>query len=377
MVAEAKVPGNIVFIKIPDSFARPIGDFLVDPAIPLPVELGRNAANVADLADLADLSWEMLVAGMLRFLAYQSEHEHAAYYRRFIFAVKPGIFNELSEAGILNARNKEFDIAEEIFLALCGLQPESAWPFVNLAVLHEDRADELDKIGKTELAEAVHDKAFAIYRNLLAADDPAPEACFNAAFFFLKQRNFDRAIELFEAYLDIGDDEAKLAKAREISATLGERRDRDILFKEAFDAIRLGHEADGLDKARRFVELDPGVWNGWFLAGWAQRRLCAFGPAAEAFAKALELGGDQVDICNELAICELELGRLDDSRRHLEQALRLETDNVKILSNLGVVARRQGRLIDAAGFFRIVLDLDPSDRLARQQLAELPAGASS
>ena len=95
------------------------------------------------------------------------------------------------------------------------------------------------------------------------------------------------------------------------------------------------------------------------------------------FAKALELGGDQVDICNELAICELELGRLDDSRRHLEQALRLETDNVKILSNLGVVARRQGRLIDAAGFFRIVLDLDPSDRLARQQLAELPAGASS
>lgn len=55
------------------------------------------------------------------------------------------------------------------------------------------------------------------------------------------------------------------------------------------------------------------------------------------------------------------------------QALRKEPDNIKIISNLGIVARKQGRLEEAIGFFRTVLDYEPDDALARAQLAELGA----
>lgn len=367
-MGELKIPGNIIFIKIPESMARTIGDFVVDPAIPLPVELGRELNGEKALADL---SWEMLVAGMLRILAYNPAVAEADYYRRFVFAVKPDVFNELSEAAILKARNKDFEVAEEIFMALSGLMPATSWPRINLAVLHEERADELDKIGKLELAEALREKAFAIYRELLAEEPLDPEACFNAAFFFLKQKSYQRASELFETYLSLGADERKLAKAREIAAKLGDRRERDTVFKEAFDLIRMNHEEEGLNKALRFLEQDPGVWNGWFLVGWAQRRLARYAEARTAFLRALELGGQAVDLYNELAICEMELGLLAESRQHLELALRKETDNIKILSNLGFVALRQGRPEEAAGFFRIVLDIDPEDALARQELAKL------
>ncbi|MBU0935658.1 MAG: tetratricopeptide repeat protein [Spirochaetes bacterium] len=370
MPEELKVPGNIIFIRIPDAMARPIGDFYVDPTIPLPVELGRDASGAEDLKNL---SWEMLVAGMLRVLAYNPDHEHAAYYRQFIVSIKPDIFNELSAAGVMNARNKDFEVAEEVFKALCGLQPESAWPFINLAVLHEDQADELEKAGKDELADAVREKAFAVYRNLLAMDQLHPDACFNAAFFFLKQKNYERAADLFVSYQSIGDDERKLAKAREIAEKLQDRRHRDTVFKEAFDLIRLNREEEGLQKALNFLADDPDVWNGWFLAGWAQRRLGRYEEGRQSFLKALDLGGQQVDLYNELAICEMELGLYAASRGHLEQALRRESDNIKILSNLGMVALHQQRLQEAAGFFRIVLDLEPEDKLAKQQLAALDA----
>lgn len=69
----------------------------------------------------------------------------------------------------------------------------------------------------------------------------------------------------------------------------------------------------------------------------------------------------------------MELGLLKESRGRLEAALRKEPDNLKIVSNLGVVARRQGRLDEAAGFFRTVLALEPGDRLAAEQLTELEA----
>ncbi len=366
--AEQRLPGNIVFIRIPDSMARKIGAFQVEPEILLPVELGKDSTV---LESLNELSWEMLVAGMLRLLAYHPDNENAAYYRRFILAVKPDIYAELSDTGILKARNGDLDVAEEIFLALCGLCPENPQPLVNLAVLHEDRAEALDKAGKEDLADVVREKAFTAYKTLLGMEPAFPDAFFNAGFFFLKTRNYGRACEVFETYLSLGDDEPKLQKAREIVQRLRDRGQRDSTFKEAFDFIKMGREEEGISRAMSFLEKDPNVWNGWFLVGWANRRLARWEQGREAFLKALELGAEEVDLLNELSICELELGLLSQARGHLERALRLESDNVKILSNLAVLARKQGRDGEAASFFRLVLDAVPDDELALKQLEEL------
>ncbi len=366
--AEKLLPGSIVFIRIPDTMARKIGGFQVEPEILLPVELGKD---LSVLESLNELSWEMLVAGMLRLLAYQPDNEHAAYYRRFIFAIKPGIFAELSDTGILKARNGDLDVAEEIFLALSGLVPENPQPLVNLAVLHEDRAEAMDKAGKEDLADAARDKAFAAYKILLGLEPAFPDAFFNAGFFFLKTRNFGRACEVFETYLSLGDDEPKLQKAGEIVQRLRDRGQRDSMFKEAFDFIKMGREEEGIARAMGFLEKDPNVWNGWFLVGWANRRLARWQAGYAAFIKALDLGAEEVDLLNELSICELELGMLSQARGHLERALRLESDNVKILSNLAILARKQNRDAEAIGFFRLVLDAVPDDELALRQLEEL------
>lgn len=363
--AEPRLPGNIVFIEIPSSMAATIGNFAVDPAIKIPVELGR------DPEALGSLTWEMLVAGMLRVLAYDPGNLDAPYYRRFVLAVKPDVVVELSTTGILKARNGELDLAEEIFKAIAGLVPEAPEPGLNLAILYEDKADSLDKAGKEALADAVREKAFDAYKRLLAAEPPYPDAFFNAGYFFMKNRSFDQALRCFDTYASIGDDEAKKGKAVEIAGKLRMRGDADSLFKEAYDFIRMGREEEGVAKALDFVAADPSVWNGWFLVGWGRRRLGRWEEGREAFLKAVELGADEVDLLNELAICEMEMGLLKDSRKRLERALSKEPENVKIISNLGVVARKQGRDADAAGFFRTVLELEPGDKLALAQLAEI------
>ncbi len=362
---DTRLPGNIGFIAIPPSLARSIGSFTVDPAVPIPVELGQS--------DPADLSWEMIVAGMLRLLAYDPGNSNAAYYRGFVLAVKPGIFSELSETGILKAKNGDLDVAEEIFKALAGLAPEAPEPLLNLAILYEDKADALERASKDDLAEAVRLKSFELYKRLLSMEPPYPDAYFNAAFFYLKTRSYDQALRLFQAYAELGDDPQKLAKAKEIAASLGMRAGADAAFKEAYDFIRMGKEEEGIAKARDFLASNAEVWNGWFLLGWGCRRLGRWEEGKAAFLEAIRLGGDGVDTLNELAICEMELGLLPESRRHLERALRKEPENVKIISNLGIVARKQGRPDEASGFFRTVLELEPGDGLARSQLQELGA----
>ena len=362
---------RLVFIELPAGLARPIGSFTPDPSIPLPLETGATTERF----DPRGITAEALVAGSLRLLAWKPEHENADYYRAFVKAVRPGILAELSEAGIAKARSKEWEIAEEIFRALAGLYPEAPEPLLDLAILSEDRAELYSQSERDALAEEMDERAFDAYKRLLALEPPFAPAFFNAAFFFMRRRNFDRAASLFETYLKVSDDDEKKARAREVLDMLGKQGYLDNLFKEAFDFIKLGEEEKGLAKAKEFIERHPAVWNGWFLVGWANRRLGRWDEGRDAFERAIALGADGVDSLNELSICLLELGRIPEARRALERALNAENENVKVMVNLGAIAVRQDRLDEALGFFRAALDIDPSDPAATSWIARLEAEA--
>jgi tetratricopeptide (TPR) repeat protein len=323
--------------------------------------------------DPSDLSWEQIIAAMLKILAYNPSHENADYYRRFVLAARPDIIEELTETGVFKAKNKDFAVGEEIFKALQGLLPEDDRPKLNLALLYEQRAEAAESRGDDEDAGRYEDAALDTYHELLEQDEVLPETYLNAAHFYLKRRNYDRARANLEAYTEVGDDEEKISEARTIISEIDSQNLLDNLFKEAYDFIRMGKEEEGIEKAKKFLESHPEVWNAWFLLGWAYRRLERYEDARDAFLKAEEHGSDHPDTMNELAICYMELGQYDESRRRLEEALAKEPTNTKIMSNLGILALKQGNVEEAEGFFHSVLDLEPEDPIAREYIDRLQA----
>jgi tetratricopeptide (TPR) repeat protein len=358
---------RIFFLSVPESLRRDIGDFKIDPSIPIPVELPAGATRSA----LEGLSWEMMISGMLKVVARDPDGEDADYYRRFIIAVKPDILEEFSEAAVLKSRNGDYELALEIFAALRGLFPASPTVTLNTALTLEAKTDDYERSGRETEAEQTAELAFEAYKEALALDPPFPEAFFNAGFFYMKRRNFAKAKECLSRYASIAEDPKKKAKAAAIVKEIEARDLDDSVFREAYDFIRMGEEEKGIERAREFLSRHSGVWNGWFLLGWGLRRLDRWEDAIEAFRKAAELGGESCDVRNELAICLMETGDLAAARKELEKALRLENDNVKVISNLGVVALRSGRKSEAAAFFRTVLEIDPEDRIAKSYLADL------
>ena len=359
--------GKLAFIKIPEEIARKVEGFTINPEIPIPVETGGNP----DLWRANDLTWEAIITGMLRMLVINPEHEYADYYRKFILAVKPEIFEEFTEIGVFKAKNREFDIAEEIFQTLAGLFPEKPEPLCNLATVYEDKADTLSTAGNKDLAEEYDNKAFLIYKRLLALDDFPSEIWMKAGFFFLKKRNFEKARELFEAYIENGQDDSLIKKAEGIIRKLEHQGFLDNLFKEAFDFIIMGKEEAGIEKICEFLKTYPDVWNAWFLLGWAYRRLGRWEEGKSALQKAVDLGGNEADTYNELAICLMESGEYDKSKSWLEKALHKDPENVKIISNLGVLSQKRGNIEEATGFFKTALEIEPSDEIARKLLEEL------
>ncbi len=311
---------------------------------------------------------------MIRVISEDPFAENADYYRRFVLSLRPSIFNEFSEAAILKAKNRDFDMALEILAALKGLFPQSPEIMLNTALVLEDRAETLENAGIEKEAEQEYKRAHAAYEELLAFEQPLPNSIFNAGFFYMKQRNFDRALECFKAYISLADgnfiDEEKKEKAESIIREIESRNLNDELLHDAYNLIRMGSEREGIEKVRLFLERCPDVWNAWFLLGWGLRRLKRWEDGAASFRKAIELGGGGSDTRNELAICLMEMGDLKAARKELEAALYEEPENIKIISNLGILALKNGNDDEAAAFFRTVLEIEPNDQLALQYLSQ-------
>ncbi|HCC37885.1 MAG TPA: hypothetical protein DEQ14_09865 [Treponema sp.] len=360
---------RVRFLSVPENLRGAIEGaegFSIDPAIPIPAEIpdGEETLNIEEL------SLEMIAAGMLRVIQSDSMPERHDYYRGFVIAMRPGIFGEFTEAAILKARNGDFDMALEIIDALRGLFPASPVTLLNRALVLEQRARLLHRRGEKE-AFAEFQAAADAYENAMILQPPFPDSFFNAGFFYMEQKDYRRALECFSEYTGFGADDEKTKKARAIIKEIEDSGLDDESFTEAYKAVIDGREADGLENIKDFIERYPSVWHGWFVLGWALRKLRRWEDGAAAFQKAVELGGGGSDTRNELAICLMETGDYRAARRELETALRDDPENIKIISNLGCLAMKNGHNDEARAFFRAVLELDSNDPVAREYLENL------
>ncbi|MDR2535282.1 MAG: tetratricopeptide repeat protein [Treponema sp.] len=372
---QTRSPSRIVFLSVPESLRtqiegiskEPDQEFVIDPAIPIPVALAPGATNL----DMENLSWEMILSGMIRVVMDNPDDEDAPYYRRFVLTVKPDILTEFVQAAIMKTKNRDYDMALEIISALEGLFPRTPEVLFNRAFILEERANALEQAGLEAEADTEYDAAYNAYQYVLALEPPFPDGFFNAGFFFMKRRNFNHARECFHTYLNLSEeaetaeDAAKREQAQRILEEIASHNLDDPTFREAYDYVRRGEAEHGLAKIRDFLEQHPEVWNGWFILGWALRKIGRWEDGAAAFRKAIELGGGNSDTRNELAICLMECGDLSGARKELEASLREEPENVKIIANLGVLALKNGDDHEAAGFFRTVLELEPQDPVAQ------------
>ena len=370
MDSEKRPLESIVYISLPEELNHQIGDFTVDPSILIPVEAIPGQKDW----DMNDLSWEMIIAAMLKILVYDKNHKNAEYYKNFILAAKPDIVHELSKSAIEKAKRKDYEIAEEIFKGLVSLNPEDINSHLNLALVYEEHSETYEKADRVKFAEIYRELAFETYKNAMVLDPDNEHVHFNSGHFYLKQKNTTKAIQHFKRYLELSRNGRKKEIVEGILKEFTSQENMDHLFKEAYDFIRLGKEREGIDKISLFLDKYPEVWNAWFLLGWAFRRLANYEKGKQAFEKALELGPAQSDTLNELAICLMELRDFQKCRRTLEQALRLEPENVKIISNLGILSLKEERLSEAEGYFKSVLEIEPKDPIALNYLNYLHEG---
>lgn len=371
---------SVYFINFDENVKLSDKAFKIDSTIPLPVQ--KKETEDAGNFNMKELSEEQILAGILKVMAYDSANKNILYYRSLLKSARPNLKKELTEAAILKTKNEDFELAEEIFAALRGFDPEDMATILNTALFLDQRADSYRKNGLIEDADACDEDALFYYKQAMDSEPAIPDSFFNAGFYYLKKRNYIEAKSVFETYLALTCEESdealgenglyKKNRAQQIIDEIDNRNLEDDHFTSAYKLINNGEEEKGLEEIRLFLMNNPNVWNAWFMLGWGCRKIGKFEDAKKAFEKTLTLeGGKIADTYNELAICYMEEGDLQKAKENLQKALNLESENTKIISNLGYLALKEGNPSLAASYFQTVLEYDPEDKIALEELKKL------
>ena len=371
---------TVYFINFSDDVKLSGEGIHIDPTIPLPVQ--KKDKDAPGTFNMKELTEEQILAGLLTIMAYDSDNKNILYYRSLLKNARPNLKKEMTEAAILKTKNEDWDMAEELYAVLRGYDPEDVPTILNSALFFDQRADSYRRNGLIEDADAYDDEALHCYKMAMDNEPAVPDAFFNSGFFYLKQYNFAEAKSCFETYLALTCDETddsmgenglyKKNRAQQLINQINNRNMDDDHFRAAHKLITNGEEEKGLEEIRAYLQKNPDVWNAWFMLGWGLRRLERYEDAKKAFEKALTLdGGETADTYNELAICCMEENDLPKAKKYLEKALSMDSENTKIISNLGYIALKEGNPALAASYFQTVLEYDPNDKIALAELKNM------
>lgn len=139
-------------------------------------------------------------------------------------------------------------------------------------------------------------------------------------------------------------------------------------FNSGLALMQMGQLPQALGAFRRAVELNPDYPEPWNYIGIVEYRQRNFAKAKEAWLRTAQLV-DNPEVQTNLGMVNLELGQLDDSRRHLQQALQQNPRHGPAHYNLGVLFQRQQHWSHAEQSYRLAIQIDPQAFAAHYNLA--------
>lgn len=352
---------QIHYISIPESLKTKLGDFTVDTTRKLPVQIPDGKKEI----DESDLTVENIVSGMLTIIAYDEAHPDFSYYKSFINALEPGLAEKLNTAAIAKEQQKDYDFAEELFLAVYHMMPQSA-SCINLATLYSfmavdsrDRKNEEDEDNyllqaKRTLQDGL--KRFGENENILA----------ELSSFEAYMGNLEEAKEYLDRYMLVASEGERKQELKKVQKQIEFQLENDNEIKEAYDFVMLGMPDKALPIIEKFISSNPKIWNGYFLKGWALRIAKKYKEAKEALLECIKLGESNSEIYNELSICELEDGNRELAKTYLESAADLDGDNLNILSNLSFLYLMDGEFDSAREYLEKARYLSGDDKVVKE-----------
>lgn len=356
---------DVVFISMEGKRDFKIGDFIVKEDISLPVYVHDNKQFSID-----DLTSENVVTGMIKVLTDDPDNENLDYYREFIFAVQPDIEARLTSVAYEAERNYHFDDALNIYKVLFSLKPDSLDHNLNIAICYDEYSQYKFSSGIDSEGEKLEEQSYQFFKKVDDFEDKTDRAYYYLGRFYFARENYDKAIEYFNEFIKITDDEERKKEVIKFLNDVYNEGVADEDYQNAVWLIQSDKETEAFAYIEKFIEKYPESWNGFFIKGWALRKLKKYKEAIECFEKAIKYNPDSPDVYNEMGLCYMNLNIFYKSKLYFSKALKKNPEDLTIINNLALCSFKEGNKEEAIKYCEIILEFNPED-LQTKKLLEI------
>lgn len=356
---------SVKFITLPKSMEDQITGFKIDSTIPIPVQMKEGSKHL----DPEDVTIESIVAGMLVTIAYKEKDKNLDYYRSFVLAVQPNAIEELNTAAITKEKQKDYPFAEQLFLTVYHMLPQSA-SCINLATLYSSWAVHERDEGDEKAEEFYLSKCLNTLEEGLERFGENEDILAELGSFHTYLGNLDIAEGYLKRYMAVAEEGERKQKLKKMLKDVSFRIDSDNEIKQAYDFMMLDEEDKALETIESFIKKNPRLWHGHFIKGWALRRLKRYKEAEDELLRCISCGESNADIYNELSICALEKGDKELAKSYLDAAVDMDPENLTLVSNLAFLHLRDDEFDEAREWIEKCRKLAPDDSQVRQMMKE-------
>ncbi len=140
----------------------------------------------------------------------------------------------------------------------------------------------------------------------------------------------------------------------------------------SFEEARRQHQAGNVERAvelyRGLLAAEPQHAQAWYLLGAAHRALGRLDDARISLQQAVSVSPGHADAHNHLGVVLAQQGYMDEAVASFQRGLKLKPDNSEMLNNLGLALLKQDKPGEAIAAFQQALNVRPDDAKARHNL---------
>ncbi len=245
------------------------------------------------------------------------------------------------------------DYDTSFYLADCfskeGRTADAIEVYDSILALHKKNRDALYLRGVCRLAQGEADAAMEDFKRTLE----------------LNSQDYDRAILIYEALADAGEEDAGKSLLQEIMA----RNETSMTnYQKGLLSYYLGNNADAqnfLEKARG-DHSEPDKSRVILLLGQTGEKQTDYNYAISVYKSFLSEEPTHAEVYNRLGLCEMQQGNLDAAIRDFDSGLKLKDDSTTraLMRNKAAALEKAGRFSEASVLLQEYLQMWPEDQEA-------------
>lgn len=356
---------NVSFIELKEGTKQKIGDYIIKDELPLPVVTEDFLQSIKEEVLENEIDFNHVFKGMLYILGTDLDFKYNDEYRKILKNLNKAVIDTTIVSGIKLIEEENFTDSAIVFRALLNLGLKNEVSLFNYALALEGIGVDSKDL---ELQDEFYAEALKTFEEILNLKEDFPLAYYKLGYHYKASGQFLKAKLIWDKYLLLDDEEIRKNIIREELLTI----DNDIEFEEAVLSIAHGNFMNALPKLKKIKKFSS-WWNISYLIGICYRGLNETQKAIEYFLEAIEAGGENSNVYNELGVSYFLLGDVHTAIEKLNHAVELDKGNYESYFNLGIIYNKIGEYKTALENYETAYNLNPTNEYIQEEYMKMKA----